>query len=151
MCSRRKAMYYTRVDMVVPDGVEPCDGGVESAMRLCEGLEMTNGLFVEGMWQFGWGESEMHDFESKWNWLVLQAFYGGQEYIETIEQFLWEMTDGSMRVDWSFIEHADDSAMAYIDYRSVDAEKVFGTIERIGIATWLVDRTCMLREVGAKE
>ena len=38
-----------------------------------------DGFLDGGETQFGWQNRKYNDLESKWNWLVLQACYGGDE------------------------------------------------------------------------
>jgi len=104
-----------------------------------------DGLFDEGEYQFGWQTMEYNDFASKWNWLVLQAYYGGDEYMNKINDFLHEI-DGRFEIDWNKTEKTTEyqGKYAYIDHQSVDARGTFDEIAPIGIAEFLLNSECYI-------
>lgn len=107
--------------------------------------EKWDGFFDGGEKEFGWQTEEYHDFESKWNWLVLQAFYDGDEYITQINDFLHRI-DPSFEIDWGKVEKLTEGegGYAYIDHQSVDAKSTFEEISPIGIAEWLLNGKCYI-------
>ena len=113
------------------------------AFEFSENYEDWDG-FLDGETCFGWQEQEYHDFESKWNWLVLQAFYGGQKYIEIINDFLSSISN-RIELNWSSVEDAENNANAYIDHQSIDAQRTFDEIEPIGISNFLLDSQCYIQ------
>lgn len=103
-----------------------------------------NGLLEEGETKFGWQEEEYHDIASKWNWLVLQAFYGGQNEMTLIDNYLNRL-DSRIHVNWNDVEERDDKAYAYIDHQSVSPIDTFHFIEMVGgIGEWCGDWYCFI-------
>lgn len=101
------------------------------------------GLFDEGEKQFGWQMENYHDTETKWNWLVLQAYYGGDEYINAIDRFLSEI-HSNLKMDWAKVDDLVEDMEAYIDHQSVDAECTFSKLKKIGIKEFLVNEECYI-------
>ena len=102
------------------------------------------GLFDDGQLKFGWEWEKYRDFESKWNWLVLQAFYGGDEYIKIINDYLKGIHE-NLKIDWSAVEQKEDSIEAYIDHQSVDAKSTFEKVKEIGIDEFLLNEECYIQ------
>ena len=110
-----------------------------------------NGIFIDGEHAFDWQVKQYHDFESKWNWLVLQAFYGGQKYMEIINNFLSSITSNRVKVNWNGVEDADNNCYAYIDHQSVDPKCTFDEVARIGIGNFLLDSNCYIQNGNDNE
>lgn len=104
---------------------------------------MWMGFFKSGTWQFDNEVNIYDDFESKWNWLVLQAFYDGKHF-KVIDNYVKRVTNGTMRVNWTIVEKLDDNGNAYIDYHYVDGDAIFDKISEIGISEWLVSEECFI-------
>ena len=108
--------------------------------------------FLDGETKFGWQTCNYHDMESKWNWLVLSAHYGGSEFdsVRTIEFCL--LLDGYLKdiglnatIDWDAVEKCVDNLDAYIDHQSIDAAQTFAEVNSIGITEWLSNSSCYIK------
>lgn len=135
--------------VVVPDGVLESDdtsSTVESYDRMRVLLAFDDGwrgLFENGEMSFEWQVVKYHDMESKWNWLVLQAFNGGDKYIRMIDDYLESIGTG-LKVDWLWVEMMTDKLIASIDHQSVDAESTFSEVEKVGFDRFLSDDRCYI-------
>lgn len=108
--------------------------------------------FLDGETRFDWQTCNYHDMESKWNWLVLSAYYGGNESDlgRTIEFCL--LLDGYLKdiglnatIDWDAVEKCVRKSDAYIDHQSIDAERTFREVNSIGITEWLFNGSCYVK------
>lgn len=109
-----------------------------------------NGL-LDGEHQFGWQTVNYHDLGSKWNWLVLQAHYGGEKYRKILDDFLRELNP-NYEIDWgrldNCINNINDPDWSYIDHQSCesyDNADTFEKVESIGIREWLVNKDCYIK------
>jgi hypothetical protein len=113
--------------------------------------EKWNG-FLNGETIFDWQTRQYHDMESKWNWLVLSAYYGGSDSDSkrTIEFCL--LLDGYLKdiglnttIDWDVVEKCVRKLDAYIDHQSIDTERTFREVNSIGITEWLFNGSCYIQ------
>lgn len=112
-----------------------------------------HGLFYNGKrgeTQFGWQCINYHGFETKWNWLVLQAYYGGDKYMRIMDDFL-ETVHPALKINWSMIDSLVESMRAYIDHQSVKAEKTFDAVNSIGIDEFLLNKECYVHNSNDQE
>lgn len=109
-----------------------------------------NGLSEEGEMEFGWQMKNYHDLESKWNWLVLQAYYGGNPFINIINDFLNNL-HSNLKVNWAKIEEQVDNVSAYIDHQSVEPADTFDKVNKIGIAEFLANEKCYIHNSNDNE
>lgn len=102
-----------------------------------------NGLVDSGEKRFGWQVCDYDDIGSKWNWLVLQAYYSySMKFREVIDVYLHGIfPDFSM--DWGGMAKFIDID-AYIDHASIDPDGTFEEIGRVGIDRWLLDAECRI-------
>ena len=131
--------------VVVPDNITPSDkdyNDIAIVFPFSRDSEWEG--FMDGEIKFGWQDREYHDTASKWNWLVLQAFYGGQKYMGIIDEYVASVCPKTS-VNWSAVEKADDQIRAYIDHQSVDAEGTFEAVEKIGITEFLLNEKCYIQ------
>ena len=106
------------------------------------------GLFDAGVKEFGWDIKNHYDEQTKWNWLVLQAYYGGSEwtrfstdeYRRKLEDYLEDMLGREIRIDWEGIGKLENDVSAYIDHQSIDSEETFDTVDRLGISEFLLSQ-----------
>lgn len=108
--------------------------------------------FLNGETEFGWQTRNYRDLESKWNWLVLSAYYGGCEFDSrrTIEYCL--LLDGYLKeigvnatIDWDAVEKCVGNLDAYIDHQSINTEQTFRDVNSIGITEWLFNNSCYVK------
>ena len=105
------------------------------------------GLFDDGVKEFGWDVKSYFDEETKWNWLVMQAYYGGNEwdmhrtdeYRVRLEDYLHDL-GFDVSIDWDGIAKMEDDCDAYIDHQSIDSEETFDTVDRLGISEFLLSQ-----------
>lgn len=103
------------------------------------------GLFDSGEKNFGWQVVRYHDLESKWNWLVLQAYYDGSKaYLSTIENFLSKVNH-NLKINWADVDEQVEKFNAYIDHQSIDAQATFAEVKAIGIDEFLVNENCFIQ------
>lgn len=140
--------------VVIPENYQPKvneDYGKLAMAFAFSDCDDWNGIFIDGESQFGWQVREYHDFESKWNWLVLQAFYGGQKYMKFVDDFLSSITNNRVKVNWNGVEDADNNGGSYIDHQSIDAEFTFDPVSQIGIENFLLDNDCYIQNGNDNE
>ena len=110
-----------------------------------------SGLFRNGERQFGWQTRIYLELESKWNWLVLQAYYGGEDGdIHQTNEFRgridgWLESYGLATIDWNMVEKLDNDLDAYIDHQSIDSQATFDEVDRIGIEEFLFNPNCFIQ------
>ena len=129
--------------IVIPKDVQPSDIDYQKmavAFAFDQDVNSWSGLFPFGCDEFGWQTAKYFDLESKWNWLVIQAYYGGDEYKAIIDDFL-KSIDANLRVDWTMMA----SCGAYIDHQSVDPEGQFAEVGKIGIGEFLINDRCYVK------
>lgn len=117
---------------------------ITEAASQCGSPKRWRGIMTDGT-HFFYGSEVYGGFPDKWNWLVLQAFYGGQPYIDIIDTYVQKLTDGCVAIDWSLVERADDSMLVYISHRYVNAEEAFRMPMENGISMWLVNDVYKLK------
>lgn len=122
--------------------LENCASKREKEVGLC--LDAERAFYDDG-------GKPYDDFGSKWNWLVLQAFYGGQRWLDKMDALVEEATNGEMAIAWDIVESMDDYGMAFIYHLLVDAKSVFDEVEKVGIACWLADERCGFRLINPVE
>ena len=106
------------------------------------------GLFDDGVKEFGWDVKNYYDEQTKWNWMVLQAYYGGtewtqfstDEYRKKLEDYLEYLVGREIHIDWDGIAKLDSDCDAYIDHQSIDSEETFDTVDRLGISEFLLSQ-----------
>ena len=109
------------------------------------GEEKWSGLFDSGEKNFEWQVVRYHDLESKWNWLVLQAYYSGSNaYLSIIENFLSEV-NRNLKINWADVDEQVEKFNAGIDHQSVDAQATFAEVGAIGIDEFLVNENCFIQ------
>lgn len=109
------------------------------------------GLIDGGVREFGWDVESYHDEETKWNWLVLQAYYGGDEwhehrtseYRERLESYLYDL-GFDVSIDWDGISRLESDCDAYIDHQSIDSDETFDMVDRVGISEFLLSQDCFV-------
>ena len=143
--------------VVVPDSVvEEFNSGYEKhLMESYECLRTTMefshigkgwcGLFADAQTRFSWEQVLYHGLKDKWNWLVLQAFYGGQRWLDKMDALVEEATNGEMAIAWDIVESMDDGGRAFVYHLLVDAKSTFDEVEKVGIARWLADERCSFK------
>ena len=104
-----------------------------------------NGLFPEGECKFGWQVKNYHDAPSKWNWLVLQAFYAQMEgdfkFVQILEDYAKELNP-RLVINLKKLSNEENELEVYIDHQSIYPEDTFDKIKEIGISRWLMDYKC---------
>lgn len=106
------------------------------------------GLFDAGVKEFGWDIENYYDEETKWNWMVMQAYYGGSEgsqftnldYRWRLEEFLDNLLGRKIQIDWDGIAKLENDIDAYIDHQSIDTEETFAMVDRVGISEFLLSQ-----------
>lgn len=140
-----KAMYARKEPLSLDYLREMFKREIERKDELNEGKWI--GLFDDGVKEFGWDVKNYYDEETKWNWMVLQAYYGGDEwhehrtseYRERLESYLHDL-GFDVSIDWDGISRLESDCDAYIDHQSIDSEETFDTVDRIGISEFLLSQ-----------
>ncbi len=125
---------------------EMCKREIERKDELNEGRWI--GLFDDGVKEFGWDIENYYDEQTKWNWMVLQAYYGGREwtqfstdeYRKKLEDYLEYLVGREIHIDWDGIAKLENDCDAYIDHQSIDSEETFDTVDRLGISEFLLSQ-----------
>ena len=136
--------------IVMPDDLETAAGDEEEAKQYIAGYAKENawaggkwdGLIKDGEMKFGWQTMDYNSAAAKWNWLVLQAFYGGQEEMETVDGWLEDI--GAPDINWNAVEIMDDKCDAYIDHQSVCPKETFSMIAPVGVWAFLSSKNCFI-------
>ncbi len=132
----------------IPEEINACHinnayNKIAQCFFFCANNKKWDGL-LDGEIKFDWQWKKYFDFESKWNWLVLQAYYGGQAYMDKINAYLKTISP-KICLNWSEIDNKVEECVAYIDHQSVDAKSTFENVERIGVMEFLLNDRCYIQ------
>lgn len=149
--------------VVIPDEViDDCGKGVFSEKDILSQYfnsrcktdwdgDKWNGIMDEGNASFEWQVVDYHDLATKWNWLVAQASYASEDkYKDILVEFL-KGINPSYDIDWDKVEQEKENFNMSIDHQSVDANGTFEEVMKIGIAEWLVNDKCYVRNGNDNE
>ncbi len=140
--------------VVIPEEINACHinnayNKIAQCFMFCVDSSDWDGL-LDGEIKFDWQWKKYFDFESKWNWLVLQAYYGGQSYMNKIDSYL-KLINSKVHLNWNKIEYAVQDNDIYIDHQSIDAEETFKKVENIGIGEFLLNEKCYIQNGNDNE